>query len=144
SSPSDVVARREPMRTDEGASASPQHESLDVKLRSDADGNHPDPVYSLNIFSVSQNGVQSHAPANERREALNMMRRLINDIETSLDSVRDRAAGVALKREALEITRRLWAGVDNQVVASSLIDVGTALVAMGDRFAGVRLQRDAL
>ena len=51
---------------------------------------------------------------------------------------------MALQREALEMRRRLYAGVDQPDLASSLNNVGASLLALGDRVTGVALISEAL
>ena len=52
--------------------------------------------------------------------------------------------GVEEQRHALEMKRRLYAGVDHPELAGSLNKLGSSLAAMGDRTGAAALQREAL
>jgi len=69
---------------------------------------------------------------------------LLNNVGYSLERMGRREEGVELKREALQMRKRLYRGVDHAELACSLANVGCSLEAMGQREEGAALQRAAL
>ena len=66
----------------------------------------------------------------------------LNNVGASLEAMGDRAAGVALKREALEMRRRLHAGVDHPDLAASLRNVAISCLSCRDSSGAQSLLRD--